>query len=173
MCSENLILVSNQGRVFFPSSCALSCLRSTWWCLLLIPQGTHSPSPHLAVTASRLFWCIISLIQHNWLFIISTSPFYVFPSLSLFFKRNKPLTLSYSFCLFIRQRNTASQHFTGFIQHPSLIFHLFEKSVQNFIGWEWGRASFFHFLALWVTKAKILSVILLNHYNVFKLKFQI
>lgn len=48
------------------------------------------PFLHLAATASRLFWCIISIIQHNWLFIISTSPFYVLPSLSLLFKWNKP-----------------------------------------------------------------------------------
>lgn len=44
----------------------------------------------LAVTVSRLFWCIISIMQYNSQLIIPSSPFYIFPSLPLFFKGKNP-----------------------------------------------------------------------------------
>lgn len=88
MCSENLILVSNQGWMFFLLIlCSLACALLDGACSWFPKVHTPLPSP---CSHSRLFWCIISIIQHNWLFIISTSPFCGFPCCSLFLSAWKP-----------------------------------------------------------------------------------
>lgn len=93
MCRENLILVSNQGWVFFPSSCALSCLCSTWWCLLLIPQGTHSHPP----PRSHCLKIILMYHQHNSTQFSSSPPghFMFFLALPYFWVEQNPHSLHF------------------------------------------------------------------------------
>lgn len=123
MCSNNLISVSNQGWVFFPSSCALSYLCSIWW-WVPAPDSLRYTLPFLllAVTASRLFWCITSIIQHNWLFIISTHPFYVFPRLSLLLSGTKSSLSPFLLTSFWGKKTHQANISLGLSSIPSLSF---------------------------------------------------
>lgn len=140
-------------------------------CALLDRACSQFPHVHLhflllSFIASRLLWCITSIIWYSYQLIIPSSPLYIFPSLSLLIKTTTTMwSLLIFSLLFTRWRNKAKQHCPDSSSISALAFSSVINQSGSFLeknGEETVSESLFHFLASWVNKAQILPAILLN-----------